>query len=86
MRSQSEQRIVGPGDAGEPDMQLDLFRLWRRSRRAKAEAREEADYLRRRHGFGALEAAQVKLSRPELTQWGRRVVRGAVKLLERKQG
>ncbi len=58
------------------------MRLYRRYRRLQREAREEAQTLRRRHGAAALLAAREKLRRPEVTSWGRRVLRRAIKLLK----
>ncbi|MET0274187.1 MAG: hypothetical protein ABW360_14465 [Phenylobacterium sp.] len=57
------------------------MRLYRRFRRLEREAREEAQTLRRRHGSSALLAAREKLRRPEVTSWGRRVLKRAIKLL-----
>jgi predicted RNA-binding protein len=57
------------------------MRLIRRLRRLEREAREEAQTLRRRHGSAAILAAREKLRRPEVTSWGRRVIRRAIKML-----
>ena len=46
---------------------------------------DEAWSLRRRHGDAALIAAQEKLDRPDLTRWGRDVLREAVRLLRSKK-
>ncbi|MDB5454258.1 MAG: hypothetical protein JWO33_2836 [Caulobacteraceae bacterium] len=58
------------------------MRFIRRLRRLEREAREEAQTLRRRHGGAAILAAREKLRRPDLTSWGRRVLRRAIKMLK----
>ncbi|WP_395671876.1 hypothetical protein [Phenylobacterium sp.] len=58
---------------------FNLLRLWRRRRRLAREAVEEAQFLRARHGAQALRAAEVKLRRPDLTAWGRRVLNEAIR-------
>ena len=55
-------------------MILNPLRLYRRRRRLKQEALEEAQYLRRRHGDAALEAVAEQLQRRDLTSWGREVM------------
>jgi hypothetical protein len=62
---------------------LNLVRLWRRRRRLIREAVEEAQFLRLRHGPSAVRAAQDKLSRPDLTVWGRRVLNEALRLMRK---
>ncbi|WP_374470817.1 hypothetical protein [Phenylobacterium sp.] len=62
-------------------MILNPIRAWRRHRRLKRQAAEEALHLRRRHGEAALAAAETKLRRDDLTRWGRRVVGQAARLL-----
>jgi len=62
-------------------MILNPFRLYRRWRRLEREALEEARFARRRHGDEAAWALQVKLADPQLTSWGRRVLKRAVQLL-----
>ena len=62
-------------------MILNPFRLYRRWRRLQREAREEAWLARRKHGDEAAWALKVKLSDPQLTRWGRRVLKRAVRLL-----
>jgi hypothetical protein len=65
-------------------MIIDPFRWHRRHQRLRREAQDEIQYLRRRHGESALAAAQEKLARPDLTNWGRRVVSEAIKELRRE--
>jgi hypothetical protein len=60
---------------------LNPFRIYRRFQRLERQALEEAQHLRRRHGAGALHAAHQKLVRPDLTRWGRKVLRRAIHLL-----
>ncbi len=64
-------------------MILNPVRLYRRWRRAQQEALEEAQMLRRRYGAQAMAAAQAKLAREDLSSWGRRIVREAIKMLEK---
>ncbi|WP_133254227.1 hypothetical protein [Phenylobacterium deserti] len=64
-------------------MIIDPFRLYRRHRRLVREAEEEAQFLRRRHGPSALQAARSRLDRPDLTHWGKRVMQRAIRLLEK---
>ena len=64
-------------------MIIDPIRRYRRHRRLLKEAAEEAQFLRRRHGEGAIAAAREKLERPDLTQWGRSVLQQAIKELDR---
>jgi hypothetical protein len=63
-------------------MILNPLRWYRRRRRLRREALEEARFLRRRHGEDALRAARDQLGRPELTSWGRQVMETAARLLE----
>lgn len=49
------------------------------------EIRDEVRLAHLRHGANALEAAQAKLRRPDLTTWGRLVMRGAVRELSRER-
>jgi hypothetical protein len=63
-------------------MIIDPFRWYRRRQRLLREAQEESQYLRRRFGETAVDAAREKLKRSDLTQWGRNVIEQAVKLLE----
>lgn len=62
-------------------MTLNPIRLYRRLRRLQRDSLEEAQHLRRRHGDMALAAAEEKLRRPEITTWGKLVIRRAIKLL-----
>lgn len=62
-------------------MILNPFRLYRRWQRLKREALEEAQVARRRHGDEAAWALKVKLADPQLTTWGRTVLKRAIKLL-----
>jgi hypothetical protein len=66
---------------GRPKLVLDPFRLYRRHSRMERHALEEAQHLRRRYGDMALHIARQKLLRPDLTQWGRKVIKRAIKLL-----
>lgn len=61
---------------------LNPFRMWKRYERLKRHALEEAQHLRRRHGALALTVANQKLARRDLTQWGRRVLKRTVVLLQ----
>lgn len=74
-------RVVSVPSAWGGRLRLNPLRLWRRRRRLREAAAEEARFLRRRHGDGALIAAQEKLVRPDVTSWGREVLREAIKLL-----
>lgn len=64
-------------------MIIDPFRLYRRYQRLQREAQEEALHLRRRYGAGALDAARERLARPDVTTWGKRVLRRTVELLQK---
>ncbi|WP_333588097.1 hypothetical protein [Phenylobacterium sp.] len=64
-------------------MVIDPIRYFRRRRRLMQEAEDEAFYLRRRFGEEAHRAALDKLQRPDLTSWGKQVVREAARLLEK---
>jgi hypothetical protein len=64
-------------------MTLDPFRLYRRHQRLLQEAQDEALHLRRRYGAEALEAARERLSRADVTTWGKRVMKRTVQLLQR---
>ncbi|MDX5330198.1 MAG: hypothetical protein LPK04_03270 [Caulobacteraceae bacterium] len=64
-------------------MTLNPLRYLRRRRRLLQEAEEEATFLRRRFGEAAHRAAMEKLSRTDLTSWGRQVVSEAARRLER---
>jgi hypothetical protein len=64
---------------------FDLFRIYRHHQRVEREALDEVQHLRRRHGAAALVAARLKLKSGDLTQWGRRVMKRAVRLLEKEQ-
>jgi hypothetical protein len=65
-------------------MILNPVRIWRRRQRLEREALEEAQFLRRRHGPAALEAAREQQRRPEVTSWGYRVLDRAIQILKRK--
>ena len=65
-------------------MVLDPIRWYRRHQRLLQDAQDEMQYLRRRHGASALQAAREKLQRPDLTEWGRSVVAEAIKQLQRE--
>lgn len=81
MSSRRQVRLGSPPSGGGGRLRLNPLRLWRRRRRLREEAVEEARFLRRRHGDTALAAAQEKLARPEVTSWGRAVLKEAIKLL-----
>lgn len=66
-------------------MTLNPLRLVRRWRRIESEAREEAALLRRRYGPEAAAHAQETLERADLTQRYRRVMKSAVRKLERNE-
>ena len=66
-------------------MILNPLRLYRRRQRLMRESVEEAQHLRRRHGPQALDAARASLQRPEITRWGRQVMRRAIKLLQTRR-
>jgi hypothetical protein len=63
-------------------MIMNPLRMWRRRQRLEREALEEAQFLRRRFGPGALEAAREQQRRPEVTSWGYRVLDRAIQLLK----
>jgi len=65
-------------------MMIDPFRWYRRRSRLAREAHDEVEFLRRRHGETALLVARDKLSRSDLTSWGRQVLEQAIKELERQ--
>lgn len=65
-------------------MILNPLRLYRRRQRLLREAREEAQYLRRRHGEGAIAAAREQMRRPDLTTWGHQVLEQAIRYLQTK--
>lgn len=65
---------------------MDAIRWYRRRQRLLAAARDEAHFLRRRHQAAALQAAREKLARGDLSDWGRKVVRRAIKDLEHCPG
>ena len=60
---------------------LDPIRLMARRRRLRAAVQDEVYYLRRAHGRAALAAAMEKLHRPDLTSWGRRIMKDTIKQL-----
>lgn len=64
-------------------MVLDPFRWYRRRQRLLRETQDEIQYLQRRHGASALEAAREKIGRSDLTDWGRSVLARAIRELER---
>ena len=64
-------------------MIVDPLRLYKRWRRVRQEAADEAQMLRRRHGEAALEAAQSKLAREDLSTWGRQIMEQTVRILEK---
>ena len=64
-------------------MTLNPLRYLRRRRRLRHAVEEEVFFLRRAHGAAAYEAALSKLGRPDLTDWGRQIVKGAARELKR---
>ena len=58
-------------------MELNPIKLLKRRARLDRTAREEADFLLRRFGENAYEAALQAAERPNLTSWGRQVMRAA---------
>ena len=64
-------------------MTLNPLRYLRRRRRLRHAVEEEVFFLRRAHGEAAYDAALRKLERPDLTHWGREIVRGAARELRR---
>jgi hypothetical protein len=60
------------------------LRLYRRRQRLLREALEEAQHLRRRFGDTAIAEAHEQLRRPDLTSWGNKVLRQAIKYLRTK--
>ena len=65
-------------------MTLNPLRIFRRRRRLRRAALEEAHYLRRRYGENAERVAREKLRRPDLTSWGQEVLIATVRLLRRR--
>lgn len=65
-------------------MILNPMRIYRRHRRLERQALEEARLLRRRHGGAAIIAAREKLKRPDLTWWGRKVLKRSIELLRNR--
>lgn len=63
-------------------MIINPLRHFRRRKRLMAEAEEEVLYLRRRFGAEAHAAALEKLSRSDLTRWGRQVITEAARRLK----
>jgi len=64
-------------------MIVNPVRLYKRWRRLQQEALEEAHMLRRRYGSTALEAANAKLARDDLSSWGRQIMQETVKVLKK---
>ena len=62
-----------------------MLRWWRRRERARVDAREEVEFLKRRHGARALEVARQRLASGVLTSWGRRVIGLAIAALLREE-
>ncbi|HEY8615540.1 hypothetical protein [Phenylobacterium sp.] len=62
-------------------MRVNPLRMWRRYRRLRREAADEAQFLRRRFGDDAVAAARAKLRRADVTSWGRAVLRRAIRIL-----
>ncbi len=66
-------------------MDLNPIRVLRRRARLSRAAAEEADFLRRRFGEQAYDAALQEAARPELTSWGREVMRAAAEQLRPRE-
>jgi len=64
-------------------MLLNPFKLIHRHERLRQAVQEEVWILRRIHGDAAHAAALEKLQRSDLTRWGRKVVKGAAKELQK---
>ena len=71
-------------DRGRPRMILNPLRMYRRHQRLERQALEEARLLRRRHGGAAITVARDKLQRPDLTWWGRKVLKRSIELLRNR--
>ena len=65
-------------------MTFNPIKLIRRRKRLHQAIQEEVHFLMRSYDSGAHQAALDKLQRPDLTNWGRQVLDGVVKQLERK--
>ena len=63
-------------------MDLNPVRYLRRRRRLRQAVEEEMFFLRRTYGDRAYEAAIEKLERPDLTHWGRDIVKSAARQLK----
>lgn len=81
MTSRRPAHMGSPLSAGGGRLRFNPLRMWRRRRRLREEAAEEARFLRLRHGDNAVTAAQEKLVRPDITSWGRAVLTEAIRLL-----
>jgi hypothetical protein len=66
-------------------MELNPIRFLRRRARLERAAKDEADFLRRRFGDAAYEAALKDAERLDLTSWGRQVMRAAAELLRPRE-
>ncbi len=64
-------------------MTFNPVKLIRRRKRLHQAIQEEVHFLMRSYDTGAHRAALEKLQRPDLTNWGRQVLVGAVRQLER---
>ncbi len=64
-------------------MTFNPVKLIRRRKRLHQAIHEEVHFLMRSYGAGAHSAALEKLQRPDLTNWGRQVLDGAARRLER---
>ena len=64
-------------------MTLAPFRYLRRRRRLRQAVQDEVFFLRRAYGTGAYAAAVLKLTRTDLTRWGRLIVKSAARELKR---
>ena len=65
-------------------MTFNPVKLIRRRKRLHQAIQEEVHFLMRSYDRGAHRAALEKLQRPDLTSWGRQVLDGAAKQLERE--
>ncbi len=64
-------------------MILNPIRLYKRHQRLRRDALDEAFLLRGLHGKAALQVARAKLSRQDLSSWGRQLLQETVRRLEK---
>jgi hypothetical protein len=66
-------------------MELNPIRFFRRRARLGRAVKEEVEYLRRRYGEKAYQAALKEADRSDLTSWGREVMRAAAEQLRPRE-